>query len=133
MLKFIQDSKTFNFIPRFNIVLFQIKVSKMLKVIFIDLVLCTYLAAIVSDQEKFLNIDQSRRKDINLAPVKWHVNKHKFTQMLVHERIDILAVKICFIYPLKLVSSESQNSKVSKLTRNLIKLVPAVQEVLVQM
>ena len=107
MLKFIQDSKTFNFIPRFNIVLFQIKVSKMLKVIFIDLVLCTYLAAIVSDQEKFLNIDQSRRKDINLAPVKWHVNKHKFTQMLVHERIDILAVKICCIYPLKLVSSES--------------------------
>ena len=70
MLKFIQDSKTFNFIPRFNIVLFQIKVSKMLKVIFIDLVLRTYLAAIVSDQEKFLNIDQSRRKDINLAPVK---------------------------------------------------------------
>ena len=98
----------------------------MLKVIFVDLELGANPAAIIPHQEKFLNIDQSRRKDINLAPVKWHVNKHKFTQMLVHERIDILALKICCIYPLKLVSSESQNSKVSKLTRDLIKLVPAV-------
>jgi hypothetical protein len=59
MLKFVQDSKPFNFIPRLNAVLLQVKVSKMLKVIFINLELGANLAAIVSDQEKFLNINQS--------------------------------------------------------------------------
>ena len=59
MLKLVQDSKTFNFIPRFNVVLLQIEVSKMLKVIFVYLKLGANLAAIVSDQEKFLNIYQS--------------------------------------------------------------------------
>ena len=33
----------------------------MLKIIFIDLELGAYLAAIISNQEKFLNIDQSWR------------------------------------------------------------------------
>ena len=81
---------------------------------------------------ELLNVAKHRREDVNLLPVQRHVDQHKLCQVLVDKRVDILAIEESPVDAPELVACQNQRAQVPELLYDLEVLIPAVEEVLVE-
>jgi hypothetical protein len=59
-----------------------------------------------------LDVDEGRSKNINLTPVKTHVDEDNFVQVSVHKLSQVFVIKVKLVDFVEFISSESNNSEV---------------------
>lgn len=90
------------------------------------------MLAVTPHEVQLLHVDQSWSEDVNLTPVQSHVYQNKFLQMRVNQLLHFFISKVVLINPFEFVARQNESIQKSKLSRDLVKLVPGIKHVLVK-
>jgi len=78
------------------------------------------------------NVAENRSQNIDLRPVKSHINQNKLINARVNHGSNIFTLEVVLINSLEPVASECNNAQVSELVNDLKVLVPTVKHIVVQ-
>lgn len=88
--------------------------------------------ALILTQMKVLDITHDRSKDVDLGPVKTHINQDKLEYARVDQLVDVFVCEVVWGQLYEFVPCQCDEAQVAKLLDNFEVLIPRVKKVLVE-